>query len=203
MTRRLAAALLVMAALVAGCGETPAPRGDAAGAATTPARAAGPTLHEALVAADLPTCPAYSDGPVAGGLPDVELGCLGEGQPVHLAGLRGPAVVNLWASWCTTCRDEMPILDAVRSRAGERVAFLGVDFQDERVPGLQAAKVFGLRFPSTEDPDGDPRAALRVTGLPVTLFVRADGTVAGRKDGVITSEDELERLLADHLGVRL
>lgn len=207
MSRRLLASLAVVAALTAACtggGASEASGPDSRGDLTSGATHRGePTVPEALAAAQLPECPSYDAPPVDGGLPDVALDCLGKGPPMRLAGVRGPAVVNLWASWCTTCAEEMPILEGVRQRAGDRVQFVGVDFQDERLPGLMAAEVFGLRFPSAQDPDADLRAALRVTGLPVTLFVREDGTVAGRKDGAIASERELVTLLDRHLGVRL
>ena len=52
---------------------------------------------------DVPPCP--------GGLPDVELACLGGGRDVRLAGLRGqPMMINVWAQWCGPCRQEAPFL---------------------------------------------------------------------------------------------
>src|SRR4051795_1768840 len=64
--------------------------------------------------------------------PDFRLSRLqGEGE-FRLSSLRGSIVlVNFWASWCVTCRDEAPLLNRVLDRyGGDRVAVVGVDTQD-------------------------------------------------------------------------
>lgn len=96
----------------------------------------------------------------------------------------------------------MPILDRARRQAGDRVGFVGVDLLDTRSAALDAARAFGMGFPSVFDPDGASRAALGVPGPPVTLFVAADGTVAHRHIGEIRSAGQLQQLMASHLGVR-
>lgn len=172
-----------------------------------PTRLGSDELDRLLAAADLAPCPRDRGGDVPavpGGLPALRLDCLGEGPAVTLSKFRpGPAVVSVWASWCPPCAREAPLLQEVADQAGTSVRFLGVDLLDRRDAGLAAAADFGLRFPSVEDPDGQLRSALGLPGPPVTLFVRADGRVAHRKLGELTSAAELRELIARHLGVRV
>lgn len=161
---------------------------------------------EQLEQANLYPCPTSIKGtkPVAGGLPNVVLPCLGEGPEVDLAGVRGkPMVVNVWASWCGPCRAELPILGAVSERTRDQVEFLGVNVSDTRKAGLEMAGTYKMRFPSVFDPQFASRAGLRVGGVPLTLFVRADGSVAYRHNGPVTSEDQLEQLIHTSLGVEV
>jgi thiol-disulfide isomerase/thioredoxin len=62
-----------------------------------------------------------------GKLPDLTLPCFTGGRPVGLADLRGPAVINLWASWCGPCRTELPAMQRLADQAGDRLRVVGVD----------------------------------------------------------------------------
>ena len=202
-------AFLGLLALAAGCG------GDGAAADGVPI--AGPTGGEmsstlapearggdvaALVAAaGLPPCPAPAAGSTAveGGLPDLTLDCLGGGDPVRLAALRGPLLLNVWASWCGPCQAETPVLAAFAEAHGELVPVLGVDVGDTRTGGLAAAARWGATFPSVQDPDEALRGALRppYLGPPATYLVRADGTVAPLVLGEITGVQQIVAALAE------
>jgi cytochrome c biogenesis protein CcmG, thiol:disulfide interchange protein DsbE len=155
-------------------------------------------------AAKLPPCPATPDGaaPVSGGLPELTLPCLGEGPEVTLAGLRGSAlVVNVWASWCPPCAEEMPYLVAADRALGAKVTFLGIDLVDRRAAALAFARDFAMTFPSVQDVDGLIRSKLRVAAPPVTIFVRPDGSIAKIHYGAFPSEQAVRDAIAEHLGV--
>ncbi len=191
---RATVVLVATALLVAGCaGSEPS---DA-----VVARSAGTT---SAAAPELPACPELTRSePRAGGLPDVELACLGAGPTVRLSDLRGtPMVLNIWAAWCINCDKEMPILSNVQARAGERLRFFGVHYKAPRDYGLRSAADFGVSFPSVHDEDGDLIAGkLQAFAPPQTFFVTADGRIAGRKIGEIRSAKELMALIEQHLGV--
>lgn len=201
--RRAAAAGAVVAALLLSACGSGASGGSGSRAATGQAtgQASGPASP-----ADRGPCPALEPAePVEGGLPDLELPCLGDGPPVNLADLRGlPTVVNVWAAWCTNCEREMPLLADAQEKAGDRVRFFGVHYKAPRAFGLQSETDFGVPFPSVHDEDGD--RVVREMGAyapPQTFFVAADGRVAGRAIGEITSAEKLASLVRRHLGVSL
>jgi cytochrome c biogenesis protein CcmG/thiol:disulfide interchange protein DsbE len=66
-------------------------------------------------------------------------------------------VLNFWASWCLSCRDEHAILSqTARSYAGKPVHFLGVLYNDEPDNGTQwIARMGGQSYPSVTDPGAD------------------------------------------------
>ncbi len=171
---------------------------------TTPASPAqAPDLPALRVQYELPACPTTDrDVPaVEGGLPQTELPCIGEGDPVNLAGLpREPMVVNLWAQWCGPCREESPFLREAFQETTD-VRFVGINYQDPQEDwAIEFAGLVGWRYPHVVDVEKTLQGPLRVPGLPVTLFVDADGVIAGRHVGPVTSTEQLQDLMVEHLG---
>lgn len=165
---------------------------------------ATPELVAQKARTEIEPCPALPTAAAVpeGGLPDITLACLGGGRAVDLAGLRGPAVLNFWAQWCAPCRREAPIFQATHRDLDGDVSVIGVDWMDPR-PGaaIALADELGLTYPQLADPEGRTRADLGVSGLPFTVFVDADGSVAGVHNGEIDDEQELADLIAEELGV--
>jgi thiol-disulfide isomerase/thioredoxin len=108
------------------------------------------------------------------------------GDTVSLSDFRGKLVlVNLWATWCEPCLREMPSLDRLQSRLGDRIAVLAVS---EDRGGSKAVKPFiaklGLKSIKTYlDPKSAVGRAFEVRGLPTTLLIGRDGKVLGRVEG--------------------
>lgn len=185
-----AVAALVAVALAAGTGSGSSGRT----AEATP----DPRLVQLRAAAQLDACP-VGLGPE---LPDLVLPCLGGGDDVDLraAPPGRPTLVNVWATWCPPCVEEVPDLVAFADKAGERVALVGVLTQDTQANGLEFARQFGMRYPSLVDDDGEVFRAFR-PGPPVTLFLDAQGRLVHKRSGRFTDLAELEALVAEHLGV--
>lgn len=148
-----------------------------------------------------PPVEAAASGTGAGDpLPAVTLPCFTGGAPVELADLPGPAVVNLWASWCPPCRDELPVLQEYADQMDGRVHVVGVVTEDTRAGAAAFATEAGVRFPAVYDRDGQVRAATGAVGLPVTLFVDGNGAVSYLHQGELDA-DALHRYADEHLGV--
>jgi cytochrome c biogenesis protein CcmG/thiol:disulfide interchange protein DsbE len=138
-------------------------------------------------------------------LPELRLDAFAsDSEPLELAGLRGPAVINVWASWCGPCGREMPVLEQFH-RANADVGLIGIDFQDpqpEKAEQLVART--GVTYPLYEDFDGElsgaaPFPVLR--GLPFTALVDEQGRVVHQEFGEVESVEELEGMVREHLGV--
>lgn len=185
------AVALVLSVTLAACGS------EQAGDSGTPSSG-----RSTVAGADqLKACPsAPSKPPVSNGLPDISLPCLGSGPDVRLADLRGPLVINVWAQWCGPCRDEAPYLAAL-AKSG-KVSMLGIDYDDPRPElAVKFAGEEGLAYPHVKDQDKAIQRALKVGGPPLTAFVDDKGEVAYVHRGVLTSQQQLDQLLREKLGV--
>ena len=140
-----------------------------------------------------------ADG-VAADLPDLSLPCFSGGAPVRLAALRGPAVINLWGSWCDPCREELPVMQELADATAGRLRVVGVDTMDSRDAGASFAADKGVTFPTLFDPGKTLLSALGKINLPVTVFVGADG---GRfvYTGKALDKPTLGGLVRAHTGV--
>ena len=183
----LAAALLAL--VLAGC--TPMLPGVGGSGAPAPATSQ-PDLAAARKAAGIADCPPGSDAaPVAGGLPDLTLGCLGGGESVRLASLRGPLVVNLWAQWCEPCRSESTYLAAFAA-AQKKVAVLGIDYSDPQTGlAIEFARETGMTYAHLEDQENTLKGPLGVTGIPYTFLIDAQGKIVARHPGQFISEENV------------
>jgi cytochrome c biogenesis protein CcmG/thiol:disulfide interchange protein DsbE len=131
-------------------------------------------------------------------LPKVTLDALGAGEPLDLSTVRGPAVVNLWASWCGPCRDELPLYQDYAQKHSGKVDVIGIDFQDTQVgKARQLIRDTGVTYPLYQDPDG----VMRARGLPQVILLDEQGRRVFEKYVEITSVAQLEQLVEQHLGV--
>ncbi len=160
------------------------PRDDAAPVPGAPAAPAAVTVPDAELApfrasAALPPCPAPTGTPVPDGpLAGLVVGCLGAPGPVDLgAATAGRAVlVNLWASWCGPCVDELPVLAEYAARP-DAVPVLLVDLDDDPRAALSLLGELDLGLPSALDSGNAVRLALDVPpSLPYSYVVAPDGT---------------------------
>ncbi|MFQ5595328.1 MAG: redoxin domain-containing protein, partial [Anaerolineae bacterium] len=102
-----------------------------------------------------------------------------KGETVSLSDFAGhPILINFWATWCPPCRFEMPLLEQTYGRLKEDdLIVLAVDVQEGPELVTPYIAEMGLTFPVALDRAGAVATAYRVTGLPTTVFVDANGIV--------------------------
>lgn len=126
-----------------------------------------------------------------------------DGSKVSSSELRGrPLVINFWASWCTECRKEHPLLMAAHDSFGDRIAFVGVVYQDSAKNArgylVEMGDVATGSYPNLMDPGSRVAIDYGVYGVPETFFVDRRGVVIAKRVGRVTPEIldvELDRLL--------
>ena len=122
------------------------------------------------------------------------------GGDLSLADLRGKVVmVDFWASWCTPCRQEAPVLVQVyREYAESGVEFVGIDIWDKEENARSYLETFGIPYPNGIDNSGEIAINYGVRGIPEKFFIDRDGLVQRKFVGPIR-EDKLREALDELL----
>jgi thiol-disulfide isomerase/thioredoxin len=104
----------------------------------------------------------------------------------HISDDGRPLVVNLWASWCVPCREEMPDLSEF-AQANSGIAIVGVAVEDSldssTTFGEEIDPVYPLAFGNPAFDEAYPNF-----GLPVTYFLDESGVVTRVYNGILTPE---------------
>lgn len=106
----------------------------------------------------------------------------------HIANDGRPIFLNLWASWCFPCREEMPAIEK-SSQAFPGVAFIGVSVQDSRTDAEDFTKEIGVTYLIGFDDENDVDDAYKPLGLPASYIISGDGVIVERIFGKVTEED--------------
>jgi cytochrome c biogenesis protein CcmG/thiol:disulfide interchange protein DsbE len=107
-----------------------------------------------------------------------------------------PVIVNFWASWCPPCRDEFPMLEkALQGYGGDGLEVVGVSFNDADAAARSFMAQAGAKWPSVTDPTGQLAKAWKMVAPPQTYFIGRNGVIASRQIGELTQAD-LDRQLA-------
>jgi thiol-disulfide isomerase/thioredoxin len=143
----------------------------------------------ALVACDEIGAPA---GEVGGPAPDYGAMTLA-GDSVRLSDLAGSVVLlNVWATWCPPCIEEMPDLQEIYQRNAHRgleVVGVSIDGRGETENVRRFANDLNVTFTIWHDPDDAVGSRFRTRGVPTSVLIDREGTVVWRHMGPITADD--------------
>lgn len=173
----------------------------------------------ALAACGTDAAPSASQSPDAGAggavsleTPDLEISVYqgqetlgGESAALSDALAHGkPVVLNFWAALCPPCRAEMPEFQRVHERRGGEVTILGVDigpqqFLGTREEGRALLRDLGVTYAAGTTYNETVARDFEILGMPTTIFIRADGSVARKWSGVI-NEEKLNELVDELVG---
>jgi cytochrome c biogenesis protein CcmG/thiol:disulfide interchange protein DsbE len=100
--------------------------------------------------------------------------------------------VNVWASWCGPCRQELPLIADIAARwtaSGTGARVVTIDTKDGTVPARNMLRRSGATgLPTLSDPHGDRAVAWGATGVPETFVVDGHGIVRARHVGPVTRD---------------
>ncbi len=116
-----------------------------------------------------------------------------DGTPIALADLEGEVVLlNIWATWCKPCRQEIPALETLHQRhraAGLVVAGVSIDVDEDRKKVAEFAAALGASYAMWYDPEDRVSTTFLALGVPASYLIGRDGTLRWRHVGPITAED--------------
>ena len=110
------------------------------------------------------------------------------GDTVRVGGTQAPTVLNVWATWCTSCQEEMAALDSLRTEfqtKGLRVIAVSVDNGDvEKVRRFAETNHLGMTV--AHDPASTINSSFEVVGVPTTFIIGRDGKLVWRHTGNVS-----------------
>ena len=115
---------------------------------------------------------------------------LGEDGTGSLADYKGKVVlVNVWASWCDPCIDELPLVQKTHEMMQDKGGtVVGIDVKENTGAALETVGEFGLTYPNLRDRDGDFVREWGQTGYPENFVIDRDGRIAAVRRFPITQE---------------
>jgi cytochrome c biogenesis protein CcmG/thiol:disulfide interchange protein DsbE len=127
--------------------------------------------------------PAVAVDPLAGGAP----------TPLNAA-VQGPALINVFASWCAPCRTEQPQLLRLKKRG---VRIIGVAWKDDPAKTQTLLGEIGDPFASVySDRNGRAAVELGISGAPETFVVNSKGVIVDKWPAPLT-DDDADRLVRE------
>jgi len=120
--------------------------------------------------------------------PGFEMVALETGETVTVEAIKGEKVlVNVWATWCPTCKAEHAFLNKLA--AEQNIRIIGINYKDEDVKAKQWLESFGNPYEvNITDPAGKLGLELGVYGAPETFLVDANGVIRGKHIGDLNSD---------------
>lgn len=113
---------------------------------------------------------------------------------------RGDVVLlNVWATWCLPCREEMPSLQRLHEALGDeglKIVAVSIDRDADAADKIRAfAREYGLTFEILHQPSGEIQRAYQTTGVPETFIIAREGDILRKQIGAVNWFSEGNRTL--------
>ena len=126
--------------------------------------------------------------------PDFELTNL-KGQSIRLGDFRGrPVLINFWATWCSYCLQELPVIEKYYERYASEINVLAIEVGDSLTDVRSIVTQYGFTFLVLRDPDSDVFQQYRLDSFPVTFVLDTEGTVVIKHQGYMSENKLVEYL---------
>jgi cytochrome c biogenesis protein CcmG/thiol:disulfide interchange protein DsbE len=137
---------------------------------------------------------------------ELKMSCLDGSSKINYHSIKGPIVINVWASWCTGCKEEMPYFVDLYANpvfiSGE-IKLLGIDVDEKNADsGPNFIKSHGMSWPHLEDTDSRSKLVFG-PGVPVTYFLDKSGEVIHKHIGAYRSKSQLYDAVEKYFEVKL
>jgi len=137
---------------------------------------------------------------------ELKLSCLDGSSEINYQSIKGPIIINVWASWCTGCKEEMTyFVDLYANpifKSGE-IKLLGIDVDEKNADsGPNFIKSHGMSWPHLEDTDSRSKLVFG-PGVPVTYFLDKSGEVIHKHIGAYRSKSQLYEAVEKYFEVKL
>ena len=157
-----------------------------------------------LAPGDIPSCDQIDTSKVT--KKTLQMNCLDDSSVINFHSIKGPIIVNVWASWCEGCKEEMPyFIDLYANsvfKTGE-IKLLGIDVDEKNADsGPNFIKSYGMGWPHLEDTDGRSKLVFG-PGVPVTYFLDKSGEVIHKHIGAYRSKSQLYEAVEKYFEVKL
>ena len=120
-----------------------------------------------------------------------------EGKEFRFPGEKRPALISFWTTWCAPCREELPELNRLRDRYGDRLQLLAINVKESPKRVQRFLDKVNLNYPVLLDKEGVVARAYKMRGLPYIFIIDADGIV---REDILGSLPipQLQKMLEDH-----
>ena len=137
---------------------------------------------------------------------ELKMSCIDGSLEINYHSIKGPIIINVWASWCTGCKEEMPyFVDLYANpifKSGE-IKLLGIDVDEKNADsGPNFIKSHGMSWPHLEDTDSRSKLVFG-PGVPVTYFLDKSGEVIHKHIGAYRSKSQLYEAVEKYFAVKL
>ena len=158
----------------------------------------GCSLSEPIpIKGEVVSCASIKVLPIQGELLD----CLDGSAGVSVDSIKGPALINVWGTWCRPCRQELPHLAHYLAKPGA-IPVIGIAVEEKSPLVVKKfVETHGMTWPILYDAQGSTRGKFGM-GVPVTWFVDGSGHVVYKKYGPFNSLEEIELDVAKYLGAK-